>query len=213
MLVRIAAVAAVVAAVSAIGGYAYAVSSAPSATLGACAKADNGQLRLDTGDGCRPSEQAVQLGTAAASRANMHYYAAPRLFGGTSAFPVPVGRFPDVLATATPVLTIPVPAGSYMLSFTAVAVNFSGNGNFVCLTKDSNGVTHGYISTSLGNTQGAASSQTITSNGAYVAPEDTELRLFCFSQNFGGSPGNPEIWAAAITTQTVDEATITQETH
>ena len=213
MLVRIAAAAALVAAASALGGYAYAVSSAPSPTLGACAKADNGQLRLDTGDGCRPSEQAVQLGTAAASRANMHYYAAPRLFGGSTAFPIPVGRFPDVLATATPVLTLPVPAGSYMLTFTAVAVNFSGIGNVVCLTKDSDNVTHGYISTSLGSTQGNAASQTITSTGAYVAPGDTELRLFCFSQNFGGPVGNPEIWAAAITTETVDQATVIQETH
>ena len=173
-------------------------------TLGACAKTTDGQLRLDTGDGCLPSEQALQLGTAAPSR---------RLFGGTTAFPIPVGRFPDVLATATPVLTIDVPAGSYTLSIDVTAVNFSGNGNLVCLTRDSNGVTHGYMSTSLGNTQGAAASQTITTDGVFIATEDTDLRLFCFSQNFGGPVGDPEIWAAAITTKTVDAATITQETH
>jgi hypothetical protein len=213
MLVRVAAAVVLVAAASAIGGYAYAVSSAPATTLGACAKSDGGQLRLDTGDGCRPSEQAVQLGTAAASRADMHYYAAPRLFGGTTAFPIPVGRFPDVLANATPVLTIHVPAGSYTSSTEITAVNFSGNGNLVCLNKDSNNVTHGYMGTSLGNTQGAAAQQTITMHGAYIATEDTDLRVFCFLQNFGGPVGNPEIWAAAITTQSVDAATITQETH
>jgi hypothetical protein len=43
------------------GGIAYAASSGTGSVFNACAKTDNGQLRLDTGGGCLPSEQAVQL--------------------------------------------------------------------------------------------------------------------------------------------------------
>jgi len=43
------------------GGIAYAASSDTGSVYNACAKTDNGQLRLDTGGGCLPSEQAVQL--------------------------------------------------------------------------------------------------------------------------------------------------------
>jgi hypothetical protein len=43
------------------GGIAYAASGDTGSILNACAKTDNGQLRLDTGSGCLPSEQAVQL--------------------------------------------------------------------------------------------------------------------------------------------------------
>jgi len=70
-----------------------------------------------------------------------------------------------------------------------------------------------YASTQLGNGAGYSSVQTITMDGALVVPEDTDLRLICWSQNVGGPVGQPEVWAAAITTKTVDVATITQETH
>ena len=44
------------------GGIAYAASSSDTGSVfNACAKTDTGQLRLDTGGGCLPSEQAVQL--------------------------------------------------------------------------------------------------------------------------------------------------------
>ena len=43
------------------GGIAYAANSGTGSVVNACAKTDNGQLRLDTGGGCLPSEQAVQL--------------------------------------------------------------------------------------------------------------------------------------------------------
>jgi hypothetical protein len=43
------------------GGIAYAASSDAASVINACAKTDNGQLRLDTGSGCLPSEQAVQF--------------------------------------------------------------------------------------------------------------------------------------------------------
>src|SRR6478609_7941400 len=44
------------------GGIAYAANNGTgSSVLNACAKTDNGQLRLDTGGGCLPSEQGVQL--------------------------------------------------------------------------------------------------------------------------------------------------------
>jgi len=192
-------------------GVAYATST--SGGIDACAKTTNGQLRLDTGDGCLASEQQVTLGAAHTARADERYYAAPRILGGTTAFALPVGLFPGVLATATPVITTHVPAGNYVVTGEVTAVNFSGSGTLVCLFRDSADVTHGYASTQLGNGAGYSSVQTITMDGALVVPEDTDLRLICWSQNVGGPVGQPEVWAAAITTKTVDVATITQETH
>jgi hypothetical protein len=52
---------AIVAAMALAGGIAYAANSDTGSVLNACAKTDNGQLRLDTGGGCTPSERAVQL--------------------------------------------------------------------------------------------------------------------------------------------------------
>jgi hypothetical protein len=43
------------------GGIAFAANSGTESVANACAKTDGGQLRLDTGGGCLPSEQAVQL--------------------------------------------------------------------------------------------------------------------------------------------------------
>jgi hypothetical protein len=197
---------------AAAGGIAYATSG-DGGTLAACAKNENGQLRLDGGGGCAPSEHAVALGTAAATHADERYYAAPRISGGTGEFAVPVGRLPGVLATATPVITMHVAAGAYAVAAQVTAVNFTGSGNLVCLLLDSNNATHGFAGTQLGNGAGFSSQQTITIDGALSLTEDTDLKLTCFSQNFGGSAGDPAIWAADITTKSVDVATITQETH
>src|SRR5436853_6113111 len=42
------------------GGIAYAEATASTDTIAACAQTKTGQLRLDKGDGCLPSESAVQ---------------------------------------------------------------------------------------------------------------------------------------------------------
>jgi hypothetical protein len=52
---------AIIIAVALAGGIAYAESTDGGATVNACAKTEGGQLRLDTGGGCLPSEEAVQL--------------------------------------------------------------------------------------------------------------------------------------------------------
>jgi hypothetical protein len=50
----------VVSALAAAGGIAYAKSTDSGPVIKACAKTQNGQLRIDNGGGCQPSEQAVQ---------------------------------------------------------------------------------------------------------------------------------------------------------
>jgi hypothetical protein len=50
----------VVVLLAALGGIAYAAVKDGGTVIHACAKSNNGQLRLDTGGGCLPSEQAVQ---------------------------------------------------------------------------------------------------------------------------------------------------------
>src|SRR4051794_13201644 len=47
-----------------LGGIAYAAQTGGSNTVNACAKTEGGQLRLDRGGGCLPSEQSVALAGA-----------------------------------------------------------------------------------------------------------------------------------------------------
>jgi hypothetical protein len=57
-------IAAAIAALALLGGIAYAAQMGGSNTVNACAKTEGGQLRLDRGSGCLPSEQSVALAGA-----------------------------------------------------------------------------------------------------------------------------------------------------
>jgi hypothetical protein len=93
-----------------VGGVAYAESTgAGSSTVSACAKTQDGQLRLDTGDGCLPSERALQLGQGSPDSTvrNMTGF----MFNGTTA--------------STPVLSQRGQLGT--LSFTCGTVTYATN--------------------------------------------------------------------------------------
>ena len=185
------------------GGIAYAAATTAGGTVAACAKTDNGQLRLDTGTGCLPSEQSVQLGTAAASRADERYYVAPNL-SDPSTF-LPIG---DGFANRTAVVTMHVPAGAYAIASQITFSGHGGTGDVPCILVDTGGTTHGYAETSY---DPAAVNQTMTIDGALSLAADTDISLVCWNIPFSG--GFAGVRAADITTKSVDAASITQETH
>lgn len=193
----------------AAAGIAFATDSSGGGTLAACAKTETGQLRLATADGCLASEQAVQLGTAAASRADERYYVAPNLRDISTFLPLGTSA-----AAATRVVTMHVPAGQYAVASQITFTNHTGDGSVVCLLLDAAGHTHGYAQASAGIDAGFNRDETMTIDGALPLAADTDLSLACWSIPFPDSePGAALVRAADITTKSVDAATITQETH
>lgn len=171
-------------------------------TLSACAKTESGQLRLDTGDGCRPSEHAVALGNGAASRADERYYVAPNLRDPSTFLPLGGGANP------TPVVTSHVPAGDYAIAAQMTFNGTGGSGDVPCILVEPSGRTHGYAEESYDSPE---FNHTMTIDGALSLAADTDISLVCWNIPFSG--GSASVRAADITTKTVDAASITQETH
>jgi len=203
-----------VAAAALAGGIAYAQTAGNGGTLAACAQTQTGQLRLDNGSGCLASEQPVQLGTAAATRADERFYVAPNLVDRSTFLPLTIGLFPSVIPTATRVVTMHVPAGNYSLGAEIVFSNHTGSVAVPCILLDAAGVTHGFAQSAVGIGVGFNRDATLTIDGALSLAADTDLSLVCWASPVAGfDPGTTLVSAADITTKTVDTATIAQETH
>ena len=72
----------------------------------------------------------------------------------------------------------------------------------------------GFAQAGVGIAPGFDRTQTIVIDGAIAQPQDADIALTCWSQPAGGqTPGNPIVLSADVTTKSVDQASITQETH
>lgn len=204
MLVALA-IAAVAAAAS---GFAYATTDG--GTIKACAQTANGQLRLDTGSGCLPSEHALQW-PAASSQTQETFYRAANIADSATWLPLAIGLFPDVAPTE--IVTAHVAAGDYEISAQFTVGNRAGSGLVVYLLLD--GLTiRGFAQTSVGVDAGFSRQQTMTLAGAASLDHDATIVLGCWSSaNPPLAIGAPGVEAADITTTSVSTATITQETH
>jgi hypothetical protein len=179
-------------------------------TINACAQATNGQLRLDTGGGCLPSEQAVQW-SAAGSQTQERFYRAVNIGYASTWLPLAVGLFPDV--TATEVISTHVAAGDYEISAQLTAGNRTGDGVVACLLLDGSTI-RGFAQTAVGVDAGYSRQQTMTLAGAASLDHDATIVLSCWSSpNFPLPVGAPGVEVAAVNTTSVAKATITQETH
>ena len=114
------AVAAVAAVAVAGGAYAWATGAGGGA-VAACAQKVNGQLRLDNGTGCRPSEDAVALAAAGTGAVPMYAH----VDGGA----LDVSRSSGVISMAYRVVTIgPAEIGVYCFDLVSPASNVSAVG-------------------------------------------------------------------------------------
>gem|GEM_PF-6835314 len=200
---------AVAAVAAAASGFAYAQTLGGN-TIKACAQTVNGQLRLDTGGGCRPSEQPVQW-SAAGSQTQERFYRAANIADSATWLPLAVGLFPDV--TPTEVVTTHVAAGDYEISAQITAGNSTGSGVVVCLLLDGPTI-RGFAQTAVGVDAGYSRQQTMTLAGAVSLDHDATIVLSCWSSpNSPLAAGAPGVEAADVTTTSVGTATITQETH
>jgi hypothetical protein len=200
---------AVAAVTAAVGGFAYA-QTIGSNTINACAQTANGQLRLDTGSGCLPSEHAVQW-PAEGPQTQERFYRAANIADSATWLPLAVGFYPDV--TATEVIMTNLAAGDYEISAQVTVGNRTGDGVVVCLFLDGSTI-KGFAQTAVGVDAGYSRQQTMTLAGAVSLDHDATIVLSCWSSPNSPLPaGAPGVEAADVNTTSVAKATITQETH
>jgi hypothetical protein len=207
------------------GGVAYATSSGDT-TIKACAKTQNGQLRLDTGDGCLSSEQALTWnqtgpqgpagpqgpqGPAGITHVDERYF----YRGGANVpnwLPIVTGVWPDVKTSMTRVMTMHFTPGTYLVSATIIAENDAGQGIVVCLFGNPS-YGYGLIGQSaVGWRPGFSLQQTFgtTTTYEFAAPTDMDVRCFNAPPN-QDSAGNPKVGLADMVATKIDSATVTEE--
>ena len=206
--------AALIVVVAAAGGFAYARATGDT-VINACAKAENGQLRLDTGSGCRPSENPIQWnqagpqgipgpqgiqgpqGPAGVTNADERFFARSITDQGTW-LRVRVGTWPDVRPSMTHVTTSHLVPGNYTISAEVLASNYAGVGVLVCLLGNPS-VGYTLAQTGLGNGGGFSIQQTIVAQGIFPLPQGGDIDLSCFSAPQGDSPaGDPRVGYADV---------------
>jgi hypothetical protein len=203
-----------------VGGIAYAASS-DDGTIKACAKSENGQLRLDGGTGCLPSETAVQWSQAGpqgipgppgpagiTSAAERFFYR-----GGTDVgnwLPIVSGTWPDIRPHMTHVLTMHLDRGRYVVTAEIIAKNDGGQGIVVCLLGNP---TVGYALTqsAVGLAPGFALQQTLEAQTIFPMDAPGDLELACFNAPPNEPAGNPRIGLADVIATKVDSSTVSQE--
>src|SRR5437879_5311622 len=131
-------------ALAAAGSFAYARVTEGD-VIKACAKAQEGQLRLDQGSGCLPSEQAVQWnqtgpqglqGPPGVTHAQERFFARS-LADPRTWLPIVSGTWPDVRPFMTHVLTMHLDKGNNAITAEIIAENDGGHGIVVCLLGNS----------------------------------------------------------------------------
>lgn len=208
------------AALAVAGGFAYAGATGE-AVIKACAKTDNGQLRLDRGGGCLASEQAVQWnqqgpqgqpgsqGPPGITHVDERFFARS-LANVDTWLPIVSGTWPDVRPFLTHVLTIHLDKGSYAVTAEVIAENDSGHGIVVCLLGNST-VGFTVAQSGVGNAAGFALQQTFEAQGTFVLGAPGDLELSCFNAPPNEPAGNPRIGLADVLATRVDTVTSTQE--
>lgn len=189
-------------------GIAYAGSSGDG-TIKACAKSESGQLRLDTGNGCLPSETAVQWNTTGSTSA------AERFFyrGGANVpnwLPIVSGTWPDIRPRMTHVLTMHLDPGKYAVTAEVIAENDQGQGIVVCLLGNPT-VGYALAQSAVGSAPGFALQQTFEAQTIFVMDTAGDLELSCFNAPPNEPAGNPRIGLGDVIATKIDSATVSQE--
>lgn len=203
-----------------VGGIAYA-STGGSGTINACAKTADGQLRLDNGDGCLPSERSVTWGAigpqgpagppgpSGTSRADERYFARS-LTDVSTWLPVVSGTWPDIRPSMKHVLTMHLAPGTYTITAEVIAGNYTGVGVMVCLLGNST-VGFAVAQSAVGNEPGYAVQQTFEAQSIFPMATGGDLDLTCFNAPQNQPVGNPILAYADVVATKVDTYTSTQE--
>jgi hypothetical protein len=199
--------AAATAILGALGGFAYAKATSDN-TISACAKTANGQLRLDTGDGCLPSEQAIQWnqtgpqGPSGVSHVDeFGFYQGP---GG--GIPIVSGVWPAIRGHETTVLTFHLDPGQYLVSTQLIAINNDGRGVVVCQTGN-HALGIALMQGAVGNSAGMALQQTMQDQSVFDVPTGQDLTVDCFNAPPNDPAGYPFVNYVDVTATKIDSST------
>src|SRR4051812_23879602 len=209
--------AAATAILGALGGFAYAKATSDT-TISACAKTASGQLRLDTGDGCLASEQAIQwnqtgpqglqgipgpAGTSNTSETGFYN-------GVGTGKTIVTGTWPSIRPNMTTVLTKHLDKGQYAITAEVMMENDSGVGIIVCLVgNDSLG--YALAQSAVGNSSGYAKQATMSPQSTFPVPSAQDIAVRCFNADQGQPAGNPQITFADIMATKVDSTDFAQQ--
>ena len=219
----LAAVAAVVV-VAVVAGVSYAAATG-GGEIKACAGKATGILRLDTGKGCLPFENALEWsqagpqgqpglqgprGPPGVTHADERYFA-HSLADVSTWLPIVSGTWPAVRPEMTHVLTLHLDPGNYAVTAEVIGGNYSGVGVVVCLLGNPT-VGYAVAQSAVGNEGGYAIQQTFEAQSIFPLPQGGDLELSCFSAPQGSEPpGNPTVGFADVIATKVDTITSTQE--
>jgi hypothetical protein len=177
-------------AVGAVGGLAYA-SVTSNGVISACAKKENGQLRLDGGSGCRSSEQPVQWnqtgppGPSGLSESDERTFA--RRLSDVSTWQ-PVGKS---RADMTHLVSLHLNQGDYLVQAQVIGGDFTGTGTLVCIAGNSALGGFAVGQGSVGNTGGYVNQVNLSFQSTFAVPSgggDIDLSCWLAPDGDGGQP-------------------------
>jgi hypothetical protein len=200
------AVVGVIAVVGAAGGFAYARTTADT-TIKACAKTLSGELRLDTADGCLPSEQAIQWNQTG-----------PQGVPGPSGLSTSIERtfFRDLKNVAswqeiaqtqsgrTNLTNVHLGPGNYVVQTQVIGADFTGTGTLVCIT--GNNAFGGFAvgQGSVGNTGGYVNQVNLSYQSDFaITGSGGDLEVSCWLAP-DGDGGHPLVGYADVIATKVD---------
>jgi hypothetical protein len=196
--------------VVAAAGVAYATIPDSAELLNGCVHKETGLLRVVADpDTCRPSEEPVAWSKdarATPSHTAVQYDTEVTAVG-TSEIGLPTEESP-----ATPIVSLTLPQGVYLVHTLVNALRPSGSGIFSCWaheagTHDVTGQWTALARTALGNGAGYARWVALAGSGVFNAGAGgTTLTLECW--NFQASGGNPNAFLSTIDAVPVTSATI-----
>ncbi|HEY3543527.1 MAG TPA: hypothetical protein VGK79_13405 [Gaiellaceae bacterium] len=189
------------AALAAAGGIAYAAATGGTPSgYDACAKTQNGLLRLVNGGACDASEQSVRLG-APAHVDEWAWYQGP---GG--GIPIVSGVWPGIRGHETTVLTFHLDQGQYLVATQLIAINNDGHGVVVCQTGN-HALGISLLQGAVGQGPGMAIQQTMQSQTVFDVPTPQDLTVDCFNAPPNDPAGYPFINEVDVTASKIDSST------
>ena len=197
---------------AAAAGVAYAAISANAEMINACVQNESGQLRVvETADACRPTEHAVSWSKdarATPSYSAVQYEVAVSAVG-TTAIGLPTEEHP-----ATPIVSLTLPQGVYLIHTSVDVRRPSGSGIFSCWAHEAGthavdtGQWTALARAALGNDAGYARWVALSGSGFFNAGAGgATLTLECWNWQAYGE--NPIAFLSGIDAVPVTSTTIT----
>ena len=205
--------------VAAAAGVAYAAGAFSGSVISACYQTTTGTLRVvDSARDCTTRERYISWnqmgpqgppGPASAPEVHRAIRATPNEVEITTVGTGPIG-FPAEGESPTPVLTLQLPRGLYLLSSVVQVRKDHGNGDLLCYVEIGPQLVSAFVRASPGSDAGHVRRTSLTGDGFIrITEEQGEATTVCTqasNHNVPGSPSgeNPVVFLASLTATKVE---------